>query len=131
MKRVQFLLSVLGFLLVLNASAQKQGYEFRTSSVSAKSQLEVGQDYRYVEFVIKDLKTPMQKQALQKVLSANPQIKKGSINSVNEFHGFIHKDLKATDVRKILQAEGCDFKFDDNKFKGRFVNEELRQNFKK
>jgi len=127
MKTLQFL--IIGFILLttLSLSAQKQTYEFRTSSVGGKLQSEVGKDYRYVGFVIKDIKNNIQKEALQKALSSNSLFQKIQINSVNEFHGFIHKSLKAQDVRKILLKQGVDFEFDQYKFKGLYRAEQLKQ----
>jgi len=124
-------LGVLGLLLVLNVSAQKQGYEFRTFPVNDKLQTEIGKDYRFVGFVVKGIKTEAQKQALQKSLSSNSQFKKVRINGVNEFHGFIQKDLKAVDVRKILQSQGFDFVFDKYKFKGDIMQEQYNQTLEK
>jgi len=131
MKNTRFLLSALVIILTLSLSAQKQTYEFRTSPVSSKSQAEVGKDYYYVSFVIKGIKNEAQKKILQKSFSSNPQFKKVSINKVNEFHGFIHKSLDAHKVREILLAQGFDFKFDRYKFKGCYLNEQLKQEVKK
>ena len=131
MRKIKFLGALLVVFLTLNLSAQKQTYEFRTSSVGGKLQSEVGENYRYIGFVIKDIKNDIQKKTLQKALSSNPLFKKVSINSVNEFHGFIHKSLKAQDVRKILLKQGVDFKFDRYKFEGCFANEQLKQEVKK
>jgi len=131
MKTSQFL--IIGFILflTLNLSAQKQTYEFRTSPIKGKSQTEVGKDYRFVGFVIKGIKNDIQKKALQKTLSSNSKFKNVKINVVNEFHGYIHNSLKATDVRKILQAEGVDFKFDQYKFKSYHHKESLKRRTKK
>ena len=128
MKKIQFLLSGLIIMLTLNLSAQNPpSYEFRASSVNSKLQSEVGQNYYYVGFVIQGIKNTVHKKALLQYLSSLPQFKKININEVNEFHGFIDKDLKAKDVREILRSQNVDFKFDKYKFKGLYQAEQLKQ----
>ena len=129
MKNTRFFLSVLIIIFTLNLSAQeKKEYDFRTSPIGNKLQSEVGKDFRYVAFVIKGIKTPAQKQVLKKFLRKNPNFKRVSINTVNEFHGFINKKLSAQDVREILLSQGLDFRFDRYKFKGCYLNEQFEQN---
>ena len=130
MKKLSILLGMLLFLS-FHLSAQKQSYTFRTSPVGGKLQSEIGKDYRFVGFVIQGIRNDIQKKTLQKALSSNPLFKRVSINSVNEFHGFIHNSLDAHKVRTILLAQGVDFKFDRFKFKGCYLNEELSQKHKK
>jgi len=131
MKNIQFLLSGIIIFLTLSLSAQQRTYEFKTSSVGEKLQSEVGSDFRFVSFNVKGIENNTQQKALLKTLEANTNFKRVSMNANHEFHGFINKELKAKDVRKILLAQGLDFKFDSHKFKGCYSNEQLKQEFKK
>jgi len=132
MKKIKLIIGVFILLFTLNLSAQeKKEYDFRTSPIGNKLQSEVGKDFRYVAFVIKGIKTPAQKQVLKNILRKNPNFKRVSINTVNEFHGFINKKLSAQDVRQILLSQGFDFRFDKYKFKGCYLNEQFKQNHPK
>jgi len=124
MKKTELIL--LGFMILLSLSvfSQAKDYEFKTRPVGEKLQYEVGSDFQFVSFNIKGIKTSSQKLALVNLLESNSNFKRVRISNSHEFHGFIHKSLKAQDVRGILLAQGFDFKFDKYKFKGNFINEQ-------
>jgi len=117
-------------MLTLNLSAQMQAYEFKTAPVGEKLQYEVGSEFQFVSFNIKDIKTSAQKVVLVKLLESNSNFKQVRISNSHEFHGFINKQLKAKDVREILIAQSVDFVFDKHKFKGNFMKEQRNQTLK-
>ena len=117
MKKTELIL--LGFMISLSLSvfSQSRDYEFKTTPVGEKLQYEVGSDFQFVSFNTQGIKSDIQQKTSVKRLNANLDFKKVSMNSSHQFQGFINKELKSKEVRKILLAEGVDFKVDRHHFK--------------
>ena len=127
----KLLISISIIVSINSIFAQTATYDFRSYPVNSKLQAQVGPNFRYVAFVIKGIKTAAQKQTLKTFLSHNPNFKHFSINAVNEFHGFVNNQLKASDVRQILISQGFDFRFDKYKFTGCYLKEQLKSDYPK
>ena len=118
---IKYLLSLILFFGTMTLQAQESiQYDFRTApETGAKTKVKgVDAGYYYVSFNILGIKNAMQRKALERYFNANPNFKKVSINSGNEFHGWLKQSMHAKDVRPLLLAQGVDFKFDRYKFKG-------------
>ena len=131
MKRELIILTMI-LISLASFSQEKSSYEFKTTTVvNKKSRSATEKDFYFVSFNIKYIKTPEQRNTLINKLESDSNFKQVKINTGNEFHGFIHNTLDAHKVREILLSYGVDFEFDKYKFKGCYMNEQLKQEIKK
>ena len=109
-------ISFFTYLSAQNTDSNNNRFDFKKTKIAEKIQLEVGPDFRFVSFYIKGIKNATQRQALAHFFNSNPNFKKVSIASYNEFHGFIKKSVHAPEVQKMLQSQGVDMVISPDKF---------------
>jgi hypothetical protein len=98
------------------SQTEPKNFDFKKTEISEKTQAQVGRDFYFVSFYVKGIKTASQRKALSQFFNANPNFKRVSIASYNEFHGFVKNTVHASDVQSLLKSQGVDMVISKEKF---------------